>query len=421
MTICICPPAGHDEPGIPASYLPTLRASCRAHWRNVILEGDVHDCLKTLPAESVQMVVTSPPYWQQRDYKVEGQLGREATINEYVETLVDIFREVRRVLRPDGTLWLNIGDGYVTNPGNGRGGEAKDGIEMTGRPPHRSGGNKLGRGLKEKDLMGQPWRVALALQADGWWLRNDCIWSKPNPTPQSVTDRAAMSHEYVFLLTKQPRYFYDHIAVQEPAKESSRRRIAQRNFAHQTGGPKDYRVTGVNRSRSSRKALEGFARNGGEKRNLRTVWTIAPEPRTDEHFAAFPKKLVRPCILAGTSEWGACAACGAPWTRIVKIDDPDGRLGKSYHDHQDDLGRGQRGVPAADSRPVKRTVGWRPTCKHEAPVQPCLVLDPFMGSGTTAVVAWQTGRDYLGIELNPEYIAMAERRLAPIKAQGRLL
>lgn len=374
--------------------------------RNVILLGDVFERLAELPDESVHMVVTSPPYWTQRDYGVEGQLGLEPTLEAYVETQVRVFREVRRVLRSDGSLWLNIGDAYAT-----RNGQHSNGRGLTAGPKHaaaaatRMRGRKMPAGYKDKDLLGIPWELALALRRDGWWLRRDNVWYKPNPTPESATDRSTTAHEYVFHLTKRGRYFYDQEATREPFKGKARDQAAARA---QRGGT-SHKYSSKPKERRGIKPRGNAANTTG--RNPHSVWTIATEPSRLAHYATFPKRLALRCILAGTSERGVCSACGAPWVRILEVVDPAGRLGKSYHDHKNDLKRGQRGIPYAEGAPVKRTVGWRPTCDHEAPTARALVLDPFMGTGTTAVVCARQGRDYLGIELSEEYVAIAEERL----------
>lgn len=404
--------------------------------RNTILIGDVRARLAELPAESVHCVVTSPPYWGLRDYKAEGQIGLEATPEEFIENMVCVGREIRRVLRKDGTLWLNIGDCYATGagkvgtqPGGGAQGERWKGNrgDRPGSPKHSDGAvgpmtqpNRLPQeGLKPKDLVGQPWMLAFALRADGWYLRSDVIWSKPNPMPESVTDRPTKAHEYVFLLTKSERYFYDAEAIREPS----------------SSGPSDVkkmiegkeRIGGLTKESADPLHAVSSLTNVGQRRavgtpdgrNRRSVWSVPTAPFPEAHFATFPPALVEPCIQAGTSEWGCCPECGAPWKRIIMVDDHAGVLGESYHPHLDDQHRGQHGVPSADKAPIKRTTGWAPTCTHEAPPVPCIVLDPFMGSGTTALVAAKAGRDYLGIELNPDYVAMSERRLLPYR--GRLL
>jgi len=234
-----------------------------------ILVGDCRQVLATLPEASVQCVVTSPPYFGLRDYSVMGQIGREATVEEYVGQMVSVFRGVRRVLRDDGTVWLNLGDSYAS-----------------GRMD----------GLKPKDLIGIPWRVAFALQADGWYLRSDIIWHKPNPMPERVTDRPTKAHEYLFLLTKAARYFYDADAVREPFVTENGMGWAKAVKTQDT-----MKIGGDNRRQQSM-AGSGMAsmRPGIGGRNRRTVWTIATRATKDAHFATFPPALIEPCIKAGS-------------------------------------------------------------------------------------------------------------------------
>jgi len=370
---------------------------------NKIIVGDCRQVLDTLPAESIHCCITSPPYWGLRDYGLgDDQLGLEPTPEQYIDNLVGIFRQVRRVLREDGTAWLNLGDSYAAQ---------SQGKQGTGDPYRITTSNKhmppqglapVVAGLKPKDLVGIPWRTALALQQDGWWLRSCIIWHKPNCMPESVTDRPTTAHEYVFLLSKNARYFYDADAVREEASESSLQRINQPTFTQQAGGPKDYGDTGVNPNRSARKALENFAQNPG--RNLRTVWTIPTRPFSEAHFATFPPGLVEPMVKAGTSEKGCCPECGAPWGRVVERmttgrTSPNGQgsgeLGNDYR--------------FGDSR--SETIDWQPTCDCGHEPQPCTILDPFFGAGTVGLVADRLGRSYIGIELNPEYAEMAKRRI----------
>ncbi|HEY1188793.1 MAG TPA: site-specific DNA-methyltransferase, partial [Gemmata sp.] len=262
-----------------------------------ILTGDCRDVLPTLPERSVQCCVTSPPYFGLRDYNVDGQIGLERTVEEYVAQMVAVFRAVRRVLADDGVLWLNLGDSYAAQRGGthqpaetlagGRGGKTESGDRVNrgrfdGYNPTR---NASAIGFKHKDLIGIPWRVAFALQADGWWLRSDCIWSKPNPMPESVTDRPTRSHEYVFLLTKSARYFYDADAVREAAIGADRVR------ADRVGGNKY--VEGVKHS-------DGAVFVSATERRLRSVWTITPRPFRGAHFATFPPELAERCVKAGS-------------------------------------------------------------------------------------------------------------------------
>ncbi len=251
--------------------------------------GDCLESLRAMPDRSVNCCVTSPPYWGLRDYGVSGQLGLEPTPEAYVAKMVEVFREVRRVLRDDGTLWLNLGDSYNTSgtrQGNGLGGMHGDGEGTS----HRAGYRGAFVGLKQKDLVGIPWRVAFALQADGWWLRQDIIWAKPNPMPESVTDRCTKSHEYVFLMAKSERYFYDADAVKEVAETKPH----ARGGTHESlGGPMD-------RGGHSQYDAAHQSRVWGDgTRNRRSVWQISTRPYKGAHFATFPPALIEPCIKAG--------------------------------------------------------------------------------------------------------------------------
>lgn len=378
---------------------------------HTILNGDVLECLRSLPDCSVQCVVTSPPYWGLRDYGVPGQIGLEPTLEAHIEKLVEVFREVWRVLRDDGTVWLNYGDRYAgsttgadrppepghTHEDNGR---VKTGQENKHRRPDA--------GLKQKDLVGMPWRIAFALQADGWYLRSDIIWSKPNPMPESVTDRPTRAHEYIFLLTKLPRYFYDADAVREE----------QTGNAHSRGKgltPKSApEGSNIRAKESWHLSTRDVEVPGG--RNRRTVWEITPQPMPDAHFAAFPEALVEPCIKAGTSERGCCPECGAPWRRVTtskrlrrdELDpsDPRYRPNRYKGAYSDINGRGDAGYTE------RATVGWAPSCTCDvAETVPCVVLDPFGGSGTVAKVARDLGRSSVMIELNPDYVNIMKKRL----------
>ena len=345
---------------------------------NLIEFGDCREIMRRWAAEGVraQTCVTSPPYFGLRDYGVAGQLGLEQTPDEYVAAMVEVFRCVRDVLADDGTLWLNIGDSYarpLAKGGSGPGGKNRD---WYGENYGQAGGAGVPTGLKPKDLIGIPWMLAFALRTDGWYLRQDIIWAKPNPMPESVTDRCTKAHEYVFLLSKSERYFYDHEAVKEAAKGVQSNGVGWNRASDQFPGDK----RGMERGRTKR---DSFKRDGSKReqvipgqsvgthrpdreegswdtsqRNRRSVWTIATRPYKGAHFATFPPALVEPCILAGS----------------------------------------RRGD---------------------------VVLDPFMGSGTTAAVALAHGRRYLGCELNPEYGALQEQRIAkatpPVSPQLDLL
>lgn len=323
---------------------------------STVLCGDVRERIGEIPDGTAQCVVTSPPYYGLRDYGHDGQIGLEQTPQEYVDEMVDVFREVRRVLKDDGTVWLNIGDSYNAGREGGHpGGKAQWNPEQ-GKYAPRSGANV--EGLKPKDLIGIPWRVAFALQDDGWYLRQDIIWSKPNPMPESVKDRCTKSHEYLFLLTKSPSYYFDAEAIAEPVAESTISRLAQ-NLEAQDGSD---RVPG--KTNGAMKAVPprfGGTKYGDddsemnrtksgneymltEKRNRRSVWSIATQPYKGAHFAVMPPALVEPCILAGSREGDT-------------------------------------------------------------------VFDPFTGSGTTLQVAQRLGRRGKGIELNPDYFGLIRERL----------
>lgn len=296
---------------------------------NIIEFGDCREILKMWKAlgVSVQTCVTSPPYFGLRDYKVNGQIGLEQTPEEYIAVMVDVFRHVREILADDGTVWLNIGDSYA---GSGKGpagnlGKIHNERDMT----HTKSSALVPDGCKPKDLIGIPWMLAFALRADGWYLRQDIIWHKPNPMPESVKDRCTKAHEYVFLLSKSPHYFFDSEAMREDAVKGAAGSSFNKGKTaeHQLGCSND-----------AERVEDG-------KRNRRSVWTVATKPYKGAHFATFPSALIEPCILAGS-----------------RIED--------------------------------------------------IVLDPFMGSGTTAQVALQHGRRYLGCELNSEYKALQDERLS---------
>ena len=259
-----------------------------------IHNGDCLEVLRTLPDESVQCCVTSPPYWGLRDYGHDGQIGLESTPEAYVGRMVDVFREVRRVLREDGTLWLNLGDSYASSNCSGPQGATGDRASLTFTA---STTPKIGDNLKPKDLVGIPWRVALALQADSWYLRQDIIWHKPNPMPESVTDRCTKAHEYVFLLAKSQRYYYDAEAIDEPVES----RWEESHYKY-------YRDKGTSHKKSQVATCSGEHSMAGAyakpTRNRRSVWTVCTKPYSGAHFAVMPPDLVKPCILAGCPEGG---------------------------------------------------------------------------------------------------------------------
>ena len=406
---------------------------------------DVRETLRSLPEASVHTIVTSPPYWGLRDYGTgDAQIGLEETPEEFVRALVEVFTEAKRVLRPDGTLWVNLGDSY-SDVGRNSQTRRKDAsgvlrpvemkeCERCGEPFEGGLGRRFcsafcggsdnskraGRegGLKHKDLVGIPWRFALALQAEGWYLRADVIWSKPNPMPESVTDRPTKAHEYVFLFAHPDsggRYFYDAEAVKEKPAGYFRE-----------GGTAPTRDGLTTHGRGSN-TLHQMSPTG---RNKRSVWTVTTKPYSGAHFATWPPDLVEPMIRAGTSERGCCPTCGEPWRRVVNnrsVEALDVVVGgcpdrKDGGDRVRDLG-GMGGTRLATKR--VGTDQWEPACRcGNQNVIPCTVLDPFSGSATTGMVALREGRNYIGIDLNPDYLPLAEARLredpAPREVESNL-
>lgn len=435
-----------------------------------IVNADVLAGLAQLPDESVHMCVTSPPYFGLRDYGIppqvwsagagldcidhewgdslissakdsnrgsmnwttggdpaakvlgervsqgafcqrcgawRGSLGLEPTVDLYVEHMVAVFREVRRVLRRDGTLWLNIGDSYAS----GSGGDRKIGTAADDR---RARARPQLAGMKPKDLLGVPWMLAFALRADGWWLRSEITWAKRAPMPESCTDRPTVATEKVFLLAKSAKYFYDAEAVKEEAES---------DHPSGNGYKRDPRLTysDANGARGNDKQWSGV----GGKRNQRNFWLLGPEPFPEAHFATFVSEIPRRAILAGTSERGVCPKCAAPWARVIKKASvllPIDYQGKwagaepqaaSRRISVNTRARRLAGEAHDNPFPAAETLGWRPTCGCGAgdPV-PATVLEPFAGAFTTCLVAEQLRRDSIGTELNPEYCEMGRRRLA---------
>ncbi|XBT42175.1 site-specific DNA-methyltransferase [Pseudomonas viridiflava] len=364
-----------------------------------ILVGDCIEMMRTLPDQSVHTCITSPPYFGLRDYGVDGQIGLEASPREFIDSLVAVFREVRRVLRDDGTIWVNMGDSYASKPNGplGGGGHKTDAPHVAVRTAHARRSSQIPGGFKHKDLMGMPWRLAFALQDDGWYLRQDIVWAKPNPMPESVRDRCTKAHEYLFLLSKSPKYFFDQSAIREPANLTGKGSASTfrggayvdgSTFDNSSGGTRTVsgnvvpRNNGVGwghgtdktaRQRERVSKRNSFSRetkyssgNHGQTgqhrpdredidydttRNKRSVWTVATNGFKGAHFATFPPDLIRPCVLAGSPRGG-------------------------------------------------------------------MVLDPFGGAGTTALVAMQEGRQSVICELNPEYAALARQRLDTAWIEG---
>lgn len=372
--------------------------------RNTLHIGDVRQWAKTLPAQSIQTIVTSPPYFGLRSYldadhpDKAHEMGSEPTPAEFVAALVDLFRDLRTALREDGTLWLNLGDSYWTKPiGKGSTHDPKYQYGRN-RTPEGCGQGRNASTNQHKNLIGIPWRVALALQADGWYLRSDIIWHKPNPMPESVTDRPTRSHEYVFLLSKRPTYYYDAAAIAERATNGER--------FHG-----DYAKPGLIQVAIKGRNGRGDEDNTTTTRNKRTVWTIPTAPYPNSHFATFPPDLIRPCILAGTSEKGACASCGAPWRRVVVA---TGHINKREPAHVP--GRNNTKVDSTGWAPTRQaTQEWAPSCTcTTTETRPCIVSDPFAGSGTTGQVCVEEGRDYLLCDLDERARGWLAGRLAAL-------
>lgn len=348
-----------------------------------IIAGDCIEGMRTLADSSVHCCVTSPPYWGLRDYGHDGQIGLEETPEAYVARMVEVFREVRRVLRDDGTLWLNLGDSY------------------------RNG----------KQLAGIPWMVAFALQSDGWCLRQDIIWHKPNPMPESVRDRCTKAHEYVFLMTKSERYFYDADAISEPSVTNDPRRPYGSPGANALD-PRGSQGKGQSRKRGEfggkttklpgREAFRCFT----ETRNRRSVWRITTKAYKGSHFATMPPDLARVCIMAGTSDVGCCVQCQSPAERVTSRTKLKRKRANAYTKRVGAAGTGNSCANDVAGVSVE-TVGWSAGCEcHDLVAAPCTVLDPFAGSGTTLAVSLELGRSSVGCELNPEYVALAERRIS---------
>lgn len=376
-------------------------------WK--ILVGSSLDRLRDLPDDHFHCVVTSPPYWGLRDYGVDGQLGLEPTPRQFVENMVSVFEEVRRVLRPDGTLWLNIGDSFnAYNGGSGPGSSFSRNRHEAG-PQLPSGYGLRDKSLKPKDLIGVPWMLAFALRDAGWYLRSEIVWHKRSPMPESVRDRPTKAHEQIFLFAKTDRYFYDQVAAAEKAVGAVAGNRGPGKYGPETNG--------THRTKANMHKIGPRV-----TRNMRSVWSMSTEAFKGSHFATFPSELPRKCLMASTSEKGCCPICGVCWRRITEKKRVATRSGAASKVNrasasEDSPYNGHKGMVVGNRDPRRhttevKTVGWAPGCLCEAgdPV-PCRVLDPFSGAGTTVMVARRLKCHAVGVELNPEYAAMAAKRI----------
>jgi DNA modification methylase len=411
-----------------------------------LINTSAHDT--SLSDQSLHMIATSPPYWGLRTYKGEQRidwpaveyapmpgmptlsipamtcgLGEETTPEAYIGHMILCLREWWRVLRDDGTCWVNLGDSYASSQSTTGGYSDKSTLSgfssdnTKGRQMNRSENpTRLDSCLKPKNLCLIPARFALAAQADGWYIRSDIIWAKPNPMPESVTDRCTKAHEYVYLMAKSQKYFYDAEAVKEEASPETFARSLRgvgENHKNVNGAPGQT----VHSMSTPRAHGEGTPAN--PTRNKRTVWNIATSPYSGAHFATWPPKLVEPMILAGTSARGVCPACGSPWERVVEkgMTAHDGETQSAYSNgttaNRLALLRQAARERGEEYTSAKKTTGWRATCECEAgdPI-PATVLDPFNGSGTTGTVALDLGRAYIGVDISAEYVTgLAESRI----------
>jgi len=374
-----------------------------------MINADVREGLAQLDAGSVQCVITSPPYFGLRNYGVDGQIGMEATPQAFVCALVEVFRDVRRVLRDDGVCFVNLGDSYAGS-GKGPTDASQIGKQFTGvsskstlagytsenvkiRQQVLGSGGRV-EGLKPKDLCLIPERFALAMQDDGWWVRSRIAWCKTACMPESVTDRPTNAWEHIWLFTKKSRYYWDQEAVRVPLASDNLIRTA---------------VNGLGNGELGAGSRNGSPQTSG--RNLWNYWFLGPEPYADAHFATFPTEIPRLAISAGTSERGCCPTCGAPWRRVTASENLTKRPVGGKLAELVTAGSRQDGNLFMGN-PVVTTTGWSLSCScpEQTPV-PCQVLDPFAGSGTTLLVAERLGRDSIGIELNPTYVELARKRI----------
>jgi len=437
-------------------------------WSNGVVslyEGDARNLPAAIGDQSVHCIVTSPPYWGLRNYGLgkwiggnpqcehalperptprhytNGQggtgrnftswgdrggrdrdcvkcgavqvgegIGLEPTFDEWLDAMRDVGREMWRVLRNDGTLWLNVGDAYANTGKSGLAGWTAGGVT----PVYGIIGERAdsGLGLPASSLIGMPWRLAFAYQQQGWILRSAIVWHKPNPMPESVQSRPTTAYEMVFLFAKRYPYFYDAEAIKQPSVQPWDDRKARAKRQHKSAPTAE--------RNGMRARADGQPTGGYAMANARNVWSIPTQGRGIKHFATFPDELARRCIAAGTSEHGVCSVCGAPWERIVERS--GGTIGQSWHGHDADDAVGQsqsswpggvQGAQLGNGPYQVRHLGWRPTCEHgDAERRPATVLDPFIGSGTTAEMAMGLGRHAIGVELHPAYLEIAIGRLA---------
>jgi DNA modification methylase len=449
---------------------------------NLLINADARQI--PLADGSVNCIVTSPPYYGLRDYgtarweggdpncdhnpqrhdggwradrtlplgrggvyrevcakcgaiRIDSQIGLEQTPQEYVDNLVQVFKECWRILRDDGTVWLNLGDSYSSYkdcksvPDTLRVGGKSESANMIekGKSVTRNTRAMKSVGLKDKDLIGIPWMVAFALRDDGWYLRQDIIWSKPNPMPESVKDRTTKAHEYIFLLSKSPKYYYDYEAIAEPSTESTIKR-----YGHRAGNKDDpnvkinkysYSQSAEAQAAAFEKANSIIAQGKIPMRNKRSVWAVATKAYKGAHFATYPPELIEPCILAGCPEL-ICSKCGAPWVRDLEREDKrhwterneyskDGKYEFEYLKTKSPNQVGRNDAQASYKSPKFIDHGLKPTCNCGAEPISGVVFDPFAGSGTTVAVANSLGRRGIGIDLNYNYLQLAQERVGKVQ------
>ena len=440
-----------------------------------IYQGDCIEVMKDFPDESIDCVVTSPPYWGLRDYgtaeweggdencdhkgkvvrtaapgssiqavnkganfvssgdckcgaiRKDSQLGLEETPEEFVANLVKVFSEVKRVLKKEGSVWLNLGDSYARTPSSQVSQKGMCESKNDDKKYEYSHKKDYGSIIKPKDLVGIPWRVALALQSDGWYLRQDIIWHKPNPMPESVKDRPTSAHEKIYLFAKNKKYYYDADAIRVPQKQDSIARAGRNYWDTNKVETGNYSIPNIESAKKlNQKVLDTVAEGKIPMANKRNVWTVTTKPFRGAHFAVFPQDLIEPCIKAGSSEHGCCSKCGNPYIRITKKGDynlkhqiasggdKDGKYyGKSKKDYSSAKAQDASETKKRILESMKEViqVGWEATCKCNAGIKKSVILDPFGGSGTTGLVANNLGRDAILIELNKEYVEIAKKRL----------